>query len=195
MEADPLELNNLAESPAHQRVAREMLDRTIAWMEESDHPLLKHAKRARNRQRVRPKDVRAEVTEFEYLGEGRFRFAYQWRNNDSFNERIRGFVQFLHDEYGEPGKGNISFRIVSWPETPTNQWEPGNAYPMPPATVDIPPWAGTGEYPVRIGLYDEQKHEGPALLHGWGDNSMIVGDLIIERDGDAVADVRFRPAA
>jgi len=184
MQADPLELENLAIDPQHASTADAMRDRVIGWMREVGHPLLAHATAARAEEPLVPLDIRPEVTRCELLEGNRLRFAYQWHCEDELEAGTRGFVQFTHPEFGEEGCGNISFRIASWPETPTEQWKPGEVYPMPVDEVTIPEWAGAGTYDVRIGLYHPEKREGPTLLTGKG-NSVTVGTLTIERDEGA----------
>ncbi|MFW6437378.1 MAG: sulfatase-like hydrolase/transferase [Armatimonadota bacterium] len=193
MENDPLELENLALDPGHAQTVSEMQDRVFEWMQEHDHPLLPHATAALAQQPEMPLDVRPEVTVCELTEGNRLRFAYQWHCGDSVEAGTRGFVQFIHPEFGEEGCGDISFRIVSWPETPTEQWKPGEVYPMPMDEVSIPEWAGSGTYDVRAGLYNPETREGPALIDGSG-NYVVVGTLTIERDGDEVTGARFTAA-
>ncbi len=189
MREDPLELTNLAGDEAHAELEGRMRGRILQWMEQTDHPLLPHATRALDESPLVPLDVHPEVTVSEYLGDGRLRFGYRWIANDEVEPGTRGFVQFTHPEYGEEGCGDISLRIVSWPETPAEQWQPGNSYEMPTDVVTIPEWAGAGTYDVRIGLYNPEKREGPPLLDGTGGNAVIAGTLTIERDegGDVTA--------
>jgi len=193
MQNDPLELENLALDPGYGSAVAQMQQRVLDWMRETDHPLLPHATAALAEVPEMPVDVRPEVTQCELVDGTRLRFAYRWHCEDPVEAGTRGFVQFTHPEFGEEGCGNISFRIVSWPETPTEEWEPGNVYPVPTDEVKIPEWAGAGTYDVRIGLYNPEKREGPALLTGNG-NYVIAGTLTIERDGDAITAARFEPA-
>ncbi len=193
MQEDPLELENLAVDPEHAELAGEMRERVIEWMRDIGHPLLPHAQRALDEEPVVPVDIRPEVMQCELLDDNRLRFAYRWHCNDELDPGVRGFVQFTHPEFGEEGCGDISFRIVSWPETPSEEWEAGEVYPMPVDEVTIPAWAGEGTYDVRIGLYNPEKREGPALEEGRG-NYVIAGALTIERDGDTVRAARFEAA-
>lgn len=193
MQADPLELENLAVDPDHADAVEEMRGVLLAWMRDTGHPLRPHAEAALSEEPFVPLDIEPEVTLCELLEDNRLRFAYRWHCGDELEEGIRGFVQFTHPEFGEEGCGDISFRVVSWPETPTEQWRPGEVYPMPTDEVTIPEWAGAGTYDVRIGLYNPEKREGPPLLKGTG-NSVNAGTLTIERDAATVTAARFEPA-
>ena len=193
MQTDALELTNLAEEPAHARTAGQMCDEVLAWMRETGDPLAGVAGRARDEEVSRPVDVAPEVTACEYLGGNRLRFTYQWKVNDPVAAGTRGFVQFTHPQFGQEGAGDIAFRIVSWPQTPAEQWQPGNTYPMPVGEVEIPAWAGAGTYGVRIGLYNVDPEKRPMLVGGTGGNSMVVGTLTIQRDGDLVTAASFHP--
>ncbi|MGC9317588.1 MAG: sulfatase-like hydrolase/transferase [Armatimonadota bacterium] len=194
MRRDPLELENLAGDPAHAKVAGRMRARILQWMRDTGHPLVAAAAAAAETEPVLPLDVRPEVTVAEYLGDGKLRFGYRWIAGDEVEAGTRGFVHFTHPQFGEEGCGEISFRIVSWPETPAEEWEPGNSYAMPTDVVEIPDWAGEGEYTVRIGLYNPEKGQGPALKAGTGGNFVVVGTLTITRDGETVTEAVFTPA-
>lgn len=194
MQADPLELENLAADPGHAGAVEQMRDEVLAWMREVNHPLAPHAARAREEELLEPRDLRPEVTLCELRDGNRLRFDYRWHCGDEVEAGTRGFVQFIHPEFGEEGCGDISFRIVSWPETPTEQWKPGEVYPMPSGEVTIPEWAGVGTYVVRIGLYNPEKRSGPELLDGQGGNYVNAGTLTIQRDGDTVTAATFEPA-
>jgi arylsulfatase A-like enzyme len=194
MQEDPLELENLADDPEHAETVERLRQRIIDWMREMDHPLLPMAAAALDEEPRRPLNIRPEVTTCELLEDDRLRFGYRWHCDDEVEPDTRGFVQFIHPEFGEEGCGSISFRIVSWPETPTEQWRPGEVYSMPTDEVEIPDWAGEGTYDVRIGLYTPEKREGPPLKGGRR-NWLVVGTLTIERDeGGDVTAATFEPA-
>ncbi len=194
MQADPLEMHNLAADGEHEALVAQKREGVLAWMREVGHPLLAPATRALDAEPLNPLDVRPEVTVCELLEGNRLRFGYRWLCGDAVEGGTRGFVQFTHPEFGEEGSGKIAFRIVSWPETPTEQWEPGRVYPMPTDEVAIPAWAGAGVYEVRIGLYNSEKRSGPELEAGGGGNYVIAGTLTIERAGETVTAARFEPA-
>jgi hypothetical protein len=194
MREDPLELENLADDPEHAETVERLRQRIIDWMREMDHPLLPMAAAALDEEPRRPLNIRPEVTTCELLEDDRLRFGYRWHCDDEVEPDTRGFVQFIHPEFGEEGCGSISFRIVSWPETPTEQWRPGEVYSMPTDEVEIPAWTGEGTYDVRIGLYTPEKREGPPLKGGRR-NWLVVGTLTIERDeGGDVTAATFEPA-
>ena len=192
LEQDPGEMNNLITDKNLKTVRDQMRHHIEGWLEETEHPykdtILATLSQAPERRLV---DLWPEITDFQYSGNGAFEYKYVWHAVDQPPKDMKywSFTHFANPSHGKDG--DIVFRDTRWPQPPTMEWQRGQDYALGPVRVKIPGHAGSGAYQVRIGLYNPDEKTTPGyLLRGQG-NSVVVGTLTVEKEGEQVMNVTF----
>lgn len=85
----------------------------------------------------------------------------------------------------------IAFQSDHQPSKPTSEWRMGETITDGPIRVRVKDDPNVTSYEVRVGLYDK---EGRVALVAGGD-SILLGRLIVEREGAVARSVRFEPEA
>ncbi len=194
LQEDPGELRNLALEPEYQGLVKKMRQRIVQWLERTEHPLRAYiAAQAAKEPEIVVLNLRPEISHFNYLGGNEFEIAVTWHVNSPIKAEGRYwcFCQFCNPKYGTDG--DIAFRFTKYPDVPIQQWQPGKTYTVGPVRVKIPDTAGSGNYTVRVGLWEPNKRRGPGILKGTAHHFMEIGTLTVVRKDGKVVDVKFKP--
>jgi arylsulfatase A-like enzyme len=194
LQKDPGEMTNLSRDEACADVVGTMRKHIETWLTETNHPYKASVLAAMAEEvELRVVDLWPEITAFKMLGDNELEYSYTWHAADAPGAETRywSFTHFANPKYGSDG--DIVFRDTTWPDPPTTAWKPGTDHLMGPIRVRIPKEAGPGKYAVHIGLYDPETRTGPGHLLRGQNNRAQVGELTIQRDGDAVTKAEFQP--
>lgn len=193
LENDPGEMTNLARQKAHAETVAHMREAALAWLKETGHP---YAATIETAMALEPEtrlfDLWPEITDFRDLGNGTFEYTYRWHVEDAppRDTKYWSFTHFTNRRYARDG--DIAFRDTTWPDVPTTEWKEGETRVVGPIRVKIPETAGPGEYDVRIGLYNPEKHEPIGMLLRGQGNAVPLGTLRIKKKDDTVS-IGFAP--
>ena len=189
---DPGELVNLINEDTYSQEQQRLQEALTGWLQDSKHPYAERIICDINTPLRPPSRMYPEVTQVEYIGNRRFRLGYNWHveTNPDLKEKYWSYCQFLNDRYGTDG--NIAFRLVKWPDKPTQEWQAGDIIPIGPTEIEIPDTAGPGAYEVRIGLYEPNKKKNVTFAPPY---MGIAGTLTVTADkSGAITGVSFAPA-
>ena len=134
------------------------------------------------------KNIAPRVRKFEWTGGNTARVTYEWNVNDTLDRDYMCFVHFTNPSAG--GDGIVFQQDHALPK-PTGQWKPGDVIVDGPYDIAIPDNAN-GEYKVAVGLFGDDR----VVLTGPRDkrNRVVLGKLIVQRDGTKIIDAHFDPA-
>lgn len=139
----------------------------------------------------REKNIEPKLKSFEWLGENKIRVSYAWDVGDTLDTDYLCFVHFTTPLIGTAD--SIVFQQDHALPTPTSRWKQGETVLDGPYEVVIPASPVT-EYAITIGLHKEGRRlplKGVAALG----NRILIGKLLVEREGDAVKSVRLGDTA
>jgi len=139
----------------------------------------------------RPARISVRAEGFRYLGNGRFTWDVVWQADEPAPRDLTVFTHF----YGETStrRDKIAFQDDHHPEPAADQWRGVIRYSR---TVTLPEDA-EGEYQAGVGLYDKAGRltmRGPEVPEVGG-SACWLGTITVKREGGAIADVAFTPAA
>jgi hypothetical protein len=139
----------------------------------------------------RTKDIEPKLESLEWLGDNRIRISYEWDVNDKLNKDYVCFVHFTTPLIGTAD--SIAFQQDHGLPKPTSQWTAGDTIVDGPYEAVIPNEPIT-EYNITIGLHKDGERVPLKGVAAAG-SRILIGKLLVERNGDAVTNVRLGDVA
>ncbi len=134
----------------------------------------------------RTKDIEPKLSSFEWLGDNKIRVSYEWDVNDTLDQDYQCFVHFTTPLISTAD--SIAFQGDHGLPKPTSQWKRGDRIVDGPYEVAIPN-EPIGEYNITIGLFKDRRV--PLKGVTTSRDRILIGKLLLERDGDRITNVRL----
>jgi hypothetical protein len=135
----------------------------------------------------RTKDIEPRLSSFEWLGENRVRISYEWDVQDSLDKDYACFVHFTTPLISTAD--SIAFQQDHALPKPSSEWNPGEMIVDGPYEIAIPD-EPIAEYNITIGLHESGERVPLRGIAATG-NRILLGKLLVERDGNRVTNVRL----
>ncbi|MFA6240248.1 MAG: DUF5696 domain-containing protein [Candidatus Hydrogenedentales bacterium] len=133
------------------------------------------------------KDIEPKLKSFEWLGGNKVRVSYEWVVNDTLEADYACFVHFTTPLISTAD--SIAFQQDHGLPKPTTQWQRGEIIQDGPYDITIPD-APLAEYNITIGLH-KQGDRAPLKGVSSSGNRILIGKLLVQRDGAAVTGVQL----
>jgi len=180
---DPHETKNLAYVESHKKTADQMRRRILEWLEQTRHPYADVIRKAAAQPVAVPFKVRPRLSEFEDLGDGRFKISFVFKTAQKLPQLAA--AQCMVQLSRKRGARTLTpWRSTMKLEPSPDQWQPQREYSF---SMDGAVKKGTakGTYTLRLGL-KHPKIKGGVLLATGHKNVMPVADVRIERVGQNI---------